>query len=280
MITSILTTNIPEATGISGPAYAAQHAKPNDSVVLGVSIAIPLVFLAFSILLFVAWRRRKQNWARRQPPTSDHPNNMTDMYSHSKHASEIDSYPVADVSGGRDKSRPISELTGSSHFMPGSPVSPRSSSGVSPPGYSPNVVGPGDVARGGWANSPTLPGVQEQPEPQELPPEGNPPRRSLHTPTFVVPQQHEQQMAEVKKSGGSGVFTYEPYSQMYKPYRPEAQSAKVAVDDEAEAGELQGQEDPFAANDGKNSGEDVYDSKRVRPDSPQLPQGGLRVVNQ
>lgn len=236
-------------------------------------MAVPVVVLAFSILLFVLWRRRKHNWAHCKPPTSDYStNDMSDMYSHSKHASEIDSYPVADVSGGRDKSRPISELTGSTHFMPGSPVSTRSSSGLSPPGYSPNVTGPGDVARGGWANSPVLPGVEEQPEPQELPPEGNPPRRSLHTSTFVVPQQQEQQMAEVEKGGGSGVFTYEPYNQMYKPYRPVAQSAKVDGN-EAEAGKVQAQ-DPFTAQSGKNSDEEVS------LDTPQPTQGGPRVVNQ
>ncbi|KAI5365956.1 hypothetical protein Slin14017_G035960 [Septoria linicola] len=265
IITSIVTTSSPSATVVdanSDSEYPGSHGAPNNGVVIGVSIGVSTAVLVFFIVLFLLWRRRRQKWAaQRSPPTSDYPNNhMSFMYNHGKGAHEIDSYPVAVPGGGRDKSRPISELTGSNHFMPGSPVSSMNTA-ISPPGYSPSVNGSMSAGTtGGWNNSPTfLPGVQEQPEPQELPPEGNPPRESQRAPMPPV-SQVQPKKTEMTQSGGAGLFTYEPY----RPYRPEELVKKA--------------DNPFEGQSSKKSEDEAL--RTMSPDPPQPIQGGLRVVNQ
>ncbi|KAF2217555.1 hypothetical protein CERZMDRAFT_80282 [Cercospora zeae-maydis SCOH1-5] len=200
----------PSSNDNSDPSGSGDH----TGTIIGASIGAVLGILSLLALALFLYRRRKSQNNQRNPPTSDYypDNHMTFMYNHGKNAHEIDSFPVADVNsdgggggvaGGRDRSRPISELTGSNHFMPGaggaSPGSPVSSlgtstvvnagNGTSPPTRSPSV-GSNGVAGGGWGTStvphgPVLPGVQEQPEPQELPPEGNPPKEMGHPGTAV-----------------------------------------------------------------------------------------------
>ncbi|KAM3420293.1 hypothetical protein BST61_g3578 [Cercospora zeina] len=192
----------------------------NNGTIIGASVGAALGSLSLLALAFFLYRRRKNRNKHRNPPTSDYypDNHMTFMYDHGKNAHEIDSFPVADVNsdggggggvaGGRDRSRPISELTGSNHFMPGageaSPGSPVSSlgtstmnagNGTSPPLRSPSVSSNGATAAAGGGggrgtstvtNGPVLPGVQEQPEPQELPPGGTPSREMQQHPSTAV----------------------------------------------------------------------------------------------
>ncbi|CAK1363249.1 unnamed protein product [Cercospora beticola] len=206
IITSVVVSQPkPTSTNSSSDDNSPSRFSDNKGTIIGASIGAVLGVLILAALAFFLFRRRQNKNKHQSPPTSDYypDNHMTFMYNHSKNAHEIDSFPVADVNNisgggggarGKDKSRPISELTGSNHFMPGagdgSPGSPVSSlgtstvNGVSPPMYSPNV-GSNGAAGGGWGTTPVmnstiLPGVQEQPEPQELPPEGNPPREMQH----------------------------------------------------------------------------------------------------
>ncbi|KAF7195152.1 hypothetical protein HII31_03358 [Pseudocercospora fuligena] len=226
------------ATSSSTDPAASSNGSSSKNLAIGLGVGIPLLALAAGLGALLLWSRKKK--AKQEPPTSDrlHPGDpdMVDMYAHGKDAQEADGMPVA-VNG---KERPPSELIGNNHFLPTSQPSPTVSHTSSmsrfsnPPQYSPNPsLSRGGAGGGLFVVNPGSPlsDVDETPEPQELPPEGNPPRdtarRSVPTPT-----------SNVRTSA------YEPYGRAYGPvattYVPSPNPSPDNVDREGEGPKIDG----------------------------------------
>ncbi|KXS98573.1 hypothetical protein AC578_4285 [Pseudocercospora eumusae] len=217
------------ATSSSTDPPAASNGSSSKNLAIGLGVGIPLVALAAALGFLLLWQRKKK--AKQEPPTSDRLKpgdpDMVDMYSHGKDAQEADSMPVA-VGSQRDSKRPPSELIGNNHFLPTQQPSPTVSHTSSmsrfsnPPQYSPNP----SLSRGGGGGglfvvNPCSPlsDVDETPEPQELPPEGNPPRDSGRPTSIPVP---------------SRTSAYEAYGRAYGPvattYVPSPEPPQEASD--------------------------------------------------